>query len=658
MNFFIILTILFAIQSLCRCHSNDVLCKAFHQKAKFFEKYCNNYDGFMPSKCVEVFDPRVESCQVHFLKIGGCSGDIVWQTLSTFRIVRSLDVSNSRYTVLTWLDPTNFELDHLERFNASHNDLEHLHGLLVNAKALIEINLSFNKLKTIDATSFGQHANLEKILLNDNQLEFMTLDAFKSVPNLKFIDLRNNKFRQMPDLPYSYFIEVIHMEGNDIFYMKCPQTNSARVHLRWLSVLSFYGGGTCDGLQMQIVTDAEREGLSTAEANYRMFCNAKSFRQLSSFTAGRNAFTNVTILLPYFTARMANINLSGNYVGAVNASTFDVFERLMSLSLSDTQLTIFDFWVLKSQRNRLESLDLSHNGLEYIDNVAHLKRFQALNSINVAGNRLNNTMELIQNLRSPSIKYLDVSDGNKVGKLHAETFEHIHSLETLKLHNTNLSIVNFEAFRMLKNLKHLDISRNNLSHVNASDFAVFAQLNDLIKLNIAYCQLRNISFAIRELNSTIQELDVSGNDIGSFQPNTFQSLHNLHYLNLSNTNIFRVNFVVLKNLTNLRILDISYNKLQYANVEQLPRSLKNLHLEGNDLTEIDKITSTQFPVLESLAMSKNQFSCLTLRTFMSKKWDLYFLGDPLDQKHGKFCRCSVHGILDYLDVVYDKVRFW
>lgn len=277
MNLFIILIFSFAIQFVCQ--ANDSLCQLFHQKAKFFEKYCNNFNGTIPTKCEETFNPRVDSCQVDRLKIGGCSGDEVWKTLNNFKSVRTLDISYSAYhTHLNWLDVANFNLKRLQKFNASHNQLTKLRKLLANANALTEIDLSFNHLTVIDTNSFGQHDKLENINLSYNHLRFMALDAFKGVPNLKIIDLRNNFFGEVPGLPYSYFIKVIHLERNPISYLNCPQTNSAMVHLTWSAVRSFYGAGSCDGLQMHIISDSKYEGLSTAEANYQMHCNPHSFR--------------------------------------------------------------------------------------------------------------------------------------------------------------------------------------------------------------------------------------------------------------------------------------------------------------------------------------------------------------------------------------------
>lgn len=640
------------------CPLNYLLCQSFHQSAKFFEKYCHKYNGILPCNN-NIETPAIDSCQVDRLKIGGCSGEVVWQTLYHFKNIRSLDVSNSAYQILDWLNASSFHLDYLQKFNASHNELTYLRRLLVNASALIEIDVSFNKLRYIDSNSFGQHDKLLRIIVAHNELTFISVDAFKGVPHLKFIDLSDNYLGEVPDMPYSYLIRTIHLERNRIFYLTCPQTNSAMVHLTWTSVYSFYGRDGCDGLQMEIISDSAYEGLSTAEANYQMHFNAHSFRKLYAFIAGRNAFSNVTHLLPFLTALITNLDLSGNYLGAVNKSTFERFDRLMIVSLSDTQLTQFDFQVLRNQNYRLKSLDLSNNGLKHIENVEQLAKFYSLNTLNIAGNKLNNTLELMQSLRS-SIKTLDISDNHIRGRLNLTTFERMSSLETLKLRNTNLKVSNFSAIEILKHLREIDLSYNNFTHVNASDFSAFANLSQLIKLNIAYCQLRNVSHVIHALKSKhLKELDISGNHIKTLPKlTTFDSFSHLEYLNLSHTNLLSLNFNLLTNLTHLQVLDITYNKLYDGRFEQLPSSLKHVYLEGNELTNIDNINSEQFPWLKSLSISKNQFSCLTLRNFMSTRKKLYLIGKTLDQKHGKYCSCSVHGILDYLDAVYETVRFW
>lgn len=238
----------------------------------------------------------------------------------------------------------------------------------------------------------------------------------------------------------------------------------------------------------------------------------------------------------------------------------------------------FDFGMLRS--DGLMKLDLSQNNLTFLRNVRLLEGFDSLEELSIAGNQLENIQDLIQHLK-PAIMKLDLS-GNAVGSVNEITFEWLTEMRSLNLSNTMLSINDFKAFEPLKNLSSLDISHNNLTLVNASHFTMFAKLNQLFKLNIAYCQLRNVSNVIQALGSTITELDVSGNSIETLHANTFNFLINLESLNLSDTNMTSIDFSAFKILTNLRILDISSNKLREINFEPITNRLNHLYLTGND----------------------------------------------------------------------------
>lgn len=635
------------------CQSTDFVCQSFNQKAKFLEQYCDRYNGAISIQCPAKMKP-IEPCQVERLKIGGCDGDIVWNAVNKFENLHALDLSDSNYQVLNWLNGATFSLSRLLKLNASHNELSYLLKFGQNISELREIDLSYNKLHRIDSTSFAEHNKLATINLSHNELRHLSSDAFKSVHNLELIDLSDNYFREVPIFPYNYELKAIHFEHNPIFYLNCPRINAAKLYLSWDSVLSFYGRGTCDDMQIRIVPNTKYEALATQINDYKLHCNAHSFKRLYTFIAGPAAFKNVTQLLPYFSALITNLDLSGNFVGKLNASTFDRFDHLLSLALSRTELPDFDFGQLKNYR--LKTLDLSDNGLKYIDNISYLERLFTLMNFNVAGNPLRNAPQLIQYLR-PSIKELNLS-GTLLGQLNDTTFMRLDALETLILCNANLSMLNFSAFEPLSGLKNLDISYNNLKPVNISHFTVFSTLKQLNKLNLAYCKLENASNWIPALGETIKELDLAGNKVGQMNSHTFAMLNNLEFLNLSDTNLMQFNFAILKDLTNLQVFDISYNHLKTADVVRLPNALKHLYFEGNDLIQIDNCTAGNFPAMESMSIGNNQLSCLTLRRFLSQWRHLHFIGNSLGQKHGKYCKCSVHGIFDFLQSVYGTVRFW
>lgn len=632
------------------------LCQSFNKKTKLFEQYCENIHGIVIRNCSKLAIP-IEPCKVQHLKIGACDGNIVWNAIKRYYQIRSLDMSNSGYKTLNWLDAPTFQLNQLQKFNASHNEIEYVWKCLRNTVNMIEIDLSYNKLKILTSVAFGRLTKLLRIYLSHNALKFISHDTFKDFTNLELIDLSDNYFRDLPTFPFNMNLKAIHLERNPIIYFNCPSmalVNRALIYLSWQSILSFYGYESCENHEIHLIPNSNNEMMTASYIhNNELHFNKQSFRKLYSFIAGRNSFVNVTKLLPFLNDLITNLDLSGNYVGCINQSTFEHFDRLIVLSLSDTKLIDFDLLFIRNQNYRLKTLDISNNHLTYIKNVPYFGRFFALNHLNVAGNQLTNIPEILHYLR-PTINELNLSD-NLIGVLNATTFQRFTVLQTLKLSNTNLTITRINPFRTLQNLQYLDISKNDLESMNFSILSNFSQLS---QLNMEFCHINNISNVIYHLKSSIKQLNLAGNIAETFNNQTFQILSHLEFLNISHSNIFNFNFNILNNLSNLQIVDISYNKLQYANMDELPNSLKHLYLDGNDLKTIEYSYRSHLPWLQTMGISYNQLSCLVLRQLISDWRRIQFHQNPLQQKHGKFCKCSAHGMADFLNFVYGKVKFW
>lgn len=88
---------------------------------------------------------------------------------------------------------------------------------------------------------------------------------------------------------------------------------------------------------------------------------------------------------------------------------------------------------------------------------------QNLRHFSIAGNNLNNTVEIIQLLGTP-LESLDVSS-NFIGILRRSTFEHFANLQYLNLSRTNLKFISKTDFNNLKKLKVLDLSYNDLENL-------------------------------------------------------------------------------------------------------------------------------------------------------------------------------------------------
>lgn len=643
----VLFSIIFVVSS---CGANHFVCQLFNFKRKSLEKYCENFTGKIPENCEREIGTLLSN-QVEQLKVGGCEIVTVLDSIETFKNVRVLDISYSSYKTLDWLD---LNVESLEILNASHNELSNIQIFQQNASKLTEIDLSHNQLRRIPPDSFRGADQLAMIHLSHNDINSINAATFANSTNLEYIDLSDNRFWSVPVFPHNKKLKELHLENNPILTFSCSELSSmssTSLYFPWSSAISFHGDGDCEQKPMHVVRDYIYDGvLVTKEKTHEIHCCEQSFRNLTIFIAGHNSFANVGDLLQCFGQSIMHVDLSANFIGMLNTAVLERFDGLTALSLSKTMLIDFDFNMLKSKH--LMKLDMSKNYLTHLRNVQLLEDLDSLEEFYIGGNHIENIPEIVQHLK-PSILTLDLS-GNFVGVLNTTTFEHLTALRSLNLSNTLLLICDFSPFQMLTNLSTLDISRNSLTGVN---FTMLSNLNNLIRLKAAHCQIENISHVIQHLRPSIKELDVSGNLFGTLEA-TFDHLIHLEALNLSNSNIVNFDLSSLQHQKNLKLLDISFNKLQELNFARSTSRFTHLNLEGNDLAKINNLNQTRFIQLGALAISKNQLPCSYLKQLRSEWNELKFIGDPFDQKHGKNCHSRIQVISDFFNSTYNNVKFW
>lgn len=636
------------------CEANQFLCQLFEGKTNTFEKYCENYDGIVSEYCINMELNFVEPFRVERLRISGCNADVVLNNIKKFQNISLLDISHSNFRTLNWL---HLKLRNLKQFNASHNELSYVRTLLTNT-TVTEVDLSYNKLINIGAETFGNAEKLTKIHLSHNFLEHIAFDTFMQSHNLRYIDLRNNQFLEIPLIQHTKKLKVIHLENNPIErynYCYLSLMRPVSLYFAWENMKNVWRSESCQEENIKparILLNSKYQGTKiTPDGSYEMHCNEHSFRNLNNFTAGRNAFTNIADLLQIFGPLVMHLDLSENFIGKLDSNTFERFHRLITLSLSHTLLTDIDFSMLHPKY--LMHLDISHNQLHYMNNASLLENFHSLTIFNVSGNQLENVPELIQYLSS-SIHRLDLS-GNYIGALHPNIFERLPSLNILNLRNTSLSISDFRPFKSLEQLNVLDISLNNLKGAN---FTQLSTINKLSQLNVAFCQIENVSSLTQHLGAALRILNLSGNTVRRLNAQTFATLSNLESLNLSKTNMQSIEIGAFQHQRTLRQLDLANNHLQEVNFAFTSNYLISLNLAANDLTSIQNFDRTNFYLLRSLDISHNQLSCRYLRDFMAQWKGIQFINDSIIQNHNKNCRSSAQGVQDFLDTVYDSIKFW
>ncbi|XP_012539637.1 vasorin [Monomorium pharaonis] len=195
-------------------------------------------------------------------------------------------------------------------------------------------------------------------------------------------------------------------------------------------------------------------------------------------------------------------------------------EHLRILDLSQNHLQRF-FFLCKEEYN-LQVLNVSHNKLEYIDD-----------------NALND--------RIPKLKILDLSF-NKLTIVNETMLQHLTILEYLSLsHNPIGDGIHESAFWNLRALKHLNLSSISAPYFSA-DF--FKTLTNLSTLDLSWNPISTVPL----LPISLQELDLSGTQMISFENLYLPQLRELHLNHMPNLTSLSLND--LENLTSLEILSM------------------------------------------------------------------------------------------------------
>lgn len=277
----------------------------------------------------------------------------------------------------------------------------------------------------------------------------------------------------------------------------------------------------------------------------------------------------------------------------------------------------------------LEVLDLSFNKIVRL-RPAHF--FSQLRRFNVLKLKLNKIKILCEEdlvgFKGKHFALLDLHS-NTLGQMFEEDFDkescgnpfHGIAFDVLNIRSNAFSTITLEQF--LKNIKGTQISHLKVSHFgkgfshdnlpdpdeNTFEGLVNSSVTnlDLSGNNIFALQRNVFSF----LKAAII-IDISRNKVNQIDSNAFSGLQgNLRMLNLSFNLLGEVHNHMFNNLTDLRVLDLSHNHIGILGYQAFSglSNLRGLFLTGNSLRKLD--FPAPLPKLELLLLGDNKLEWIS-----------------------------------------------
>jgi Leucine-rich repeat (LRR) protein len=413
---------------------------------------------------------------------------------------------------------------------------------------LEEINLSYNKIRIFNLN--GNYSKLFRLSLKFNQIEYFQ-ESINFV-NLKYLELISNRLKNIDFLAKQNFynLERIDLDDNEIEDVEAL-SNLSNIKTIYLNDNKIQNA---NALKKNTLLSL----LEITENNLDDICWIKSLIYLDSLSSSNNKIKSLECFSfesDYIWNNLIYLNLSNNEISDI--SSLKNFTNLTILYLFDNKIE--DIFSL-SDMSRLRILSLNSNRIKIIEPVKNLKMLKLLNMND-------NKIEDISSVKNLTGLWSLEMSRNKISYLPNGLFNNFKSLSRLDLSFNLIKEIDSFGPYLTKNLKTIYLNNNQLkkipyfaNYTNLGELILNNNNIDFIDVfNFSMNQLRTIDISFNSINSNnIIHIDINiGNDlkIVYIDLDTIDLLVNLNNYRINRENLYfkfyKSLYIIIKSDLNL-----------------------------------------------------------------------------------------------------------
>ncbi|XP_011560673.3 toll-like receptor 6 [Plutella xylostella] len=491
----------------------------------------------------------------------------------------------------------------LYTLNLSHNVIEDINSdnmFMGDTKdpELLSLDLSFNRIATLNADTFIRMLKLEYLYLHDNLISVMSEHSFNGLKSLKSLYLQYNSLQSLNltlldassisylDISYNAFTKISGYELNRLTFLKTVNISHSDIEIV---------EGNCFNQAFSLENiDLSYNKITSSIENF-MFFNNKDLKQLNFYN---NSISNIHDKA-FAHNKLEYLNLENNNIsGSITGNTFSGIKNITELNIYNQNITALQDFAFKDMEI-LQTLKISRNKIKDIgcSSFANLHNLQV---IDLSNNFISNVCFFTDTLENVTVINLSK---NNITTIPPKTFINQTSVKTLNLSDNNIFTVAQYSLPLNK-LQYLYLRGNSLKGpIKKGMFSPAKYLRYLDLSDFFVTKVENNSFVDLPL---LARLNLSSNNIEVFESNNFLDMNNMFSLDLSYNSISQLSFPN-SSLSSLKALYLSNNKLNcldhpFHNISQVIY----LDVAYNNFVDVSKISFEDFPNVKVIIISHNQ----------------------------------------------------